>query len=86
MLLLIILASFSVQAQVKERFALFTDRDVYVSGETLLIKLMAPLAETSSVVHLDLISHDGKRITGLSQQLIDKQANGVVFLPDSLYS
>ena len=86
LLLLIILATFSVQAQVKERFALFTDRDVYVSGETLLIKLMASLADTAGIVHVDLISHDGKRITGLTQQLIDKQANGVVFLPDSLRS
>jgi len=86
LLLLILFVAYAGKAQVKESFRLYTDRDLYVSGETLLLKLFAPSTEKSGIVNVDLINHDGKLITGITKQIVDLQADGFIYLPDSLGS
>jgi len=84
--LLLLFAVFTVDAQEKESLNLFTDRDLYISGETLLLKVFAPASEQSGVVSIDLINRNGKKVTGVILEIIDRQADGFVYLPDSLSS
>jgi hypothetical protein len=72
------------KAQEKDGFGLFTDRDVYVSGETLLAQIYHPDNDQSKIVYLDLVNPFGKRVTGVSIEMKNNQANGILFLPDSL--
>jgi hypothetical protein len=84
--LLLLFVVFTSGAQVKENICLFTDRDLYVSGETLLLKVFAPESEQSGIVNIDLINRKGTKITGIILEIIDHQADGFVYLPDSLSS
>src|ERR1035437_3023137 len=84
--LLLLFLAFTVKAQDKESLNLFTDRDLYVSGETLMLKVFTPAAEHSGVVNVDLINRKGIKITGAILEIIDHQADGFIFLPDSLSS
>ena len=84
--ILLILILLSGNAQEKRGFGLFTDRDVYVSGETLLAKVYAPADNPSSIVYLDLVSPYGIRICGVSLQVSNNQADGFLQLPDSLHT
>ena len=74
------------KAQEKESFKLFTDRDLYASGETLLLKVFAPVNEQSGIVNIDLINNRGGKITGIIMEVIDHEADGYIYLPDSLSS
>ncbi|MCX6239822.1 MAG: hypothetical protein NTY07_20130 [Bacteroidia bacterium] len=74
------------KAQEREYFNLFTDRDLYISGETLLLKVFAPSDEQSGIVSVDLINTNGKIISGISKKIIDHQTDGFIDLPDSLSS
>lgn len=65
-------------------FGFFTDRDVYVSGETLLTKVFIPGETASKIVHVDLVNSVGKRIAGASMEISGDQADGFLHLPDSL--
>lgn len=85
-LLLLLFAVFSVNAQEKESLNLFTDRDLYVSGETLLLKVFAAASEQSGIVNVDLINRKGTKITGAILEISNHQADGFVYLPDSLSS
>lgn len=85
-LLLLFFVALTGKAQEKETFRLYTDRDIYISGETLLLKLFVPSTEKSGIVNVDLINHEGKIITGITKQIIDHQADGFIYLPDSLGS
>jgi hypothetical protein len=85
-LLFLIFGAITGKAQDKEHFSLFTDRDVYVSGETLLLKVFAPADDISGVVNVDLINSKGKIICGISKKILDHQADGFIDLPDSLSS
>jgi len=85
-ILLLLFASFIVKAQQKEILNLFTDRDLYISGETLLLKVFASSDEQSGIINIDLINRNGKRITGAILELINKQSDGFLYLPDSLSS
>ena len=60
-ILLLLNAALMVKAQEKEHFRLFTDRDLYISGETLLLKVFAPSEEQSGIVNIDMINHRGKK-------------------------
>ncbi|MCX6239829.1 MAG: hypothetical protein NTY07_20165, partial [Bacteroidia bacterium] len=60
-ILLLLFLAFSAKAQEKENLSLFTDRDLYVSGETLLLKVFTPVAEQSGIVNIDLINRGGKK-------------------------
>ena len=71
-------------AQEKKGFGLFTDRDAYVGGETLLAKIYHPADNSPKIVYLDLINPFGKRVSGASIEFRNGQANGFLLLPDSL--
>ena len=73
-------------AQENGDFGLYTDRDVYVSGETLLLKAFATSNEQTGIVNIDLINNKGKTITWITLEIINHQANGYFYLPDSLSS
>ena len=85
-LLALLFAIFTVKAQEKESLNLYTDRDLYVSGETLLLKVFTPASEQSGIVNIDLMNRKGKKITGVILEIINHQADGFVYLPDSLSS
>ena len=82
----LLLLTLSGRSQEKENFNLFTDRDVYVSGETLLLKVYSPSSERSKVVSVDLINIVGEKITGIILETNNNQSNGTIYLPDSLSS
>jgi hypothetical protein len=85
-ILLLLLVAFTVKAQERENLMLFTDRDLFASGETILLKVFTPADEQSGIVNIDLINHGGKKITGIILEIIDHQADGFINLPDSLSS
>lgn len=72
--------------QEKSGFGFYTDRDVYVSGETLLAKIYTPEVNPSRIVYLDLVNQYSTRITGVSLEIKNNQADGFLHLPDSLSS
>lgn len=71
-------------AQEKDHLSLFTDREVYTSGETVLFQVFTPNGEESVVLQLSLINTQGKIINRVSRKIQNGQANGFVYLPDSL--
>lgn len=73
-------------SQEKSGFGFFTDRDVFVSGETLLVKIYTPEGNPSRIIYLDLINPFNRRITGVSLEITNNQADGFLQLPDSLSS
>jgi len=85
-ILLLLFTVFTVKAQQTQSLNLFTDRDLYISGETLLLKVFAPRTEKSAIVNIDLINRKGKKITGAILEIASHQADGFVNLPDSLSS
>ena len=72
------------KAQEKNQFALFTDRDLYTSGESLLFKVFVPSNELSGIIHIDLVNAKGKIISGVARKIVGHEADGFVELPDSL--
>ncbi len=70
--------------QAKKGFALYTDRDVYVGGETLLAQINHPSDNLSKIVYLDLVNPFGNRVTGISTEIRNGKASGFLVLPDSL--
>ena len=76
----------SVKAQQKECFHLFTDQDIYASGETMLLKIFLSSEEDSGIMHLDLMNLTGKKIRGVNLKIRNHQADGFIDLPDSLGS
>jgi hypothetical protein len=83
---LFLLCALNGKAQQKECFYLFTDRDIYASGETMLLKIFLPPEEASGIMHLDLMNLTGKRIQGVNLKIRNHQADGFIDLPDSLGS
>jgi len=84
--ILLILVILTGNAQETQGFGLFTDRDVYVSGETLLAKVYTPADNPSRIVYLDIVNPYGTRICGVSLQVSNNQSDGFLQLPDSLHS
>jgi hypothetical protein len=76
----------SAKAQKGPVFSFYTDRDEYVSGETLLAKIYTPSENASRIVYLDLVNQYGTRISGVSPEIKNNQADGFFQLPDSLSS
>jgi hypothetical protein len=72
------------KAQEKELPLLFTDRDFYTSGETILFNILAPVGDSSRVIKIDLINTNGRIIAGVSKNLKKDQASGYLYLADSL--
>lgn len=86
--LIMFLFSISVtgNSQQKSTYGLYTDRDVYVSGETLMTKIFMPEGIPSQIVCLDLVNQSGTRITGASLAIRANEAEGYLYLPDTLSS
>ena len=72
--------------QQKPTYGFYTDREVYVSGETLMAKIFLPEGTASRIVCLDLVNQFGIRITGVSLAILNNEAQGYLQLPDSLSS
>ena len=85
-LLLMIVVCISGYAQKESGPAIYTDRNTYVGGETLLAKIFVPETNSSRIIYLDLVNQFSTRITGASLEIRNKQANGYLQLPDSLSS
>ena len=76
----------SAKAQEEKGITLLTDRDLYISGETLLLKVFVPSSRYSGIISIDLINQSGKKITGIIKEIRNQQADGFIVLPDSLSS
>jgi hypothetical protein len=74
------------KAQAQKIYHLCTDRDMYVSGETLLAKIFLPEGVPSRIMWLDLVNEKGSRVTGVSLEIAGSEAEGYLQLPDSLSS
>ena len=85
-LLLFLLFVVSAKAQEEKGITLFTDRDLYISGETLLLKVFVPSTEESGTISIDLINNAGKKITGIIKEVKNQEADGFILLPDSCSS
>jgi len=83
-LIFLIVSTISGNAQIKKGLGLFTDRDVYASGETLLAKIYDGTDNPSRIAYVDLVNQSGMRISGISVEMINDEANGFLQLPDSL--
>jgi hypothetical protein len=83
-IVLLIFFAFGVKAQVKEHFNLFTDRDFYTSGETILFNVFVPDNESSEIIKIDLINSQGKIITEVNKKIKEHRADGFLYLTDSL--
>lgn len=84
--LFLLVVAMTGNTQEKAGFGIYTDRDVYVSGETLFAKIFTPEGNPARIVYLDLVNHYGVRVTGVSLEIKRNQANGFIQLPDSLGS
>jgi hypothetical protein len=73
-------------AQKIEHFSLFTDRDVYSSGETILFHVYLPSGEGSSLINVNLLNTNGKIISSVNKKIANDQINGFIYIPDSLKS
>ena len=82
----LLFVSFFGKAQKQADYGLYTDRDIYASGETLLLKVFAPSNAQNRIVNIDLINSKGEKITKIAMLLIDNQSDGYIYLPDSLSS
>lgn len=82
----LIILSLSGRTQTKSFYGLYSDRDIYVSGETLLAKIYLPDGIPSRIISLDLVNQNGIRINGVSLAIRDNEAEGYLQLPDSLSS
>ncbi len=83
-LILLVLASIILKAQQIIPLSVSSDRDVYVSGEIMLVKVFIPINDQSKVNYLDLLNLQGKRVSGAILKINNHQADGFLQLPDSL--
>ncbi len=84
--LFLIVIAMTGNSQEKSGFGFYTDRDVYVSGETLFAKIFTPVGNPARIVYLDLVNPHGTRVAGVSLEIKSNQADGFLLLPDSLGS
>jgi len=83
-LVLLLFIAFVGKAQNNTDIGLITDRDIYVSGENILFRIFLPIAENSGVVDVALSDTNGRIISEVIKKTADSQANGFLYLPDSL--
>ncbi len=84
--ILMLLVALGGKSQTKEGFALFTDRDLYTSGENILVKIYAPSVEPAGIINVDLFNQYGHLISAISLEMLNHQANGFIHLQDTLSS
>lgn len=82
--ILLSLLVFTLRAQQNLPLSVFSDRDTYVSGETMLVKVFAPANDQSKINYLDILNQRGERVSGSILEINNHQADGYLFLPDSL--
>lgn len=61
-----------------------TDRDVYVSGDKIMIQVLMPSESTSTTVSVALSGHSGPPVCGVKLRVEHHRAHGTLQLPDSL--
>lgn len=71
-------------AQQNTYIRLFTDRDIYSSGETVLCKIYLSSQDVSSILHVELINPGGVSISNSNLSVSGGQSDGYIILPDSL--
>lgn len=77
---------------IEERLLLHTDRQLYITGETIWFKIYAfsaqqsKLSDFSKVANLELISHEGNAISRVKVELEKGIGEGAIELPDALRS
>ena len=84
--ILLLLVAFSGKCQERVGFGLFTDQDVYASGETILVKIFAPSDEQPGTVMVDLFNCKGKQVADALLEMRTRQADGFINLSDTLSS
>jgi hypothetical protein len=84
--LFLIVIAITGNSQEKSGFGFYTDRDVYVSGETMFAKIFSPEGNPARIIYLDLVNKYGTRVCGVSLEIRNNQADGFLQLPDSLGS
>lgn len=82
-IVLVILCIFSFSAKADE-LTMFSDRDVYVSGEKILIDVFIPENSASKVVYVGLTSFSGDIISETKLLINNNQSNGYINIPDSV--
>ncbi len=82
--LFLILTSFLVHAETKNESWMVTDRDIYVSGETLLSKVYVPQNQEFQMLCLSLSASNGTVVASVKLGIDDHQADGGLYIPDSL--
>ncbi|MGE5394831.1 MAG: hypothetical protein ACM3P1_08800 [Candidatus Saccharibacteria bacterium] len=61
-----------------------TDRDVYVSGDKIMVNAFISNESNSKTVYVDLCSFSGNHITGAKLMVENHRAQGTIQIPDSL--
>lgn len=82
--LLVILVALLGKAQEKECFGLYTDRDLYTSGENILVRVIAPSDESDGILKVDLFNSKGDMIVSVPLKMTFHQADGFISLHDTL--
>ncbi len=83
-MIILLFVAIAGKSQENGTLSLFSDRDTYTSGETLLFKVFTDSKNQSGVVHLSLINARGKTITEVNKKITQYQADGFIYIPDSL--
>lgn len=83
LLILVILwnISFPVKA---DNLTMFSDRDVYVSGEKMLVNVFVPENSASKVVYIGLSSFSGVVISETKLSINNNESYGYLNIPDSV--
>lgn len=61
-----------------------TDRDVYVSGDKIMVNVFVSSESDSRIVYIDLCGFSGKHIAGAKLIVENHRAEGTIQIPDSL--
>lgn len=84
--LTLIYTSFLLTVMALENDTLYciTDRDVYVSGDKIMVNAFVSSESNARTVYLDLCSFSGNHIVGAKLLVENNRASGTIQIPDSL--
>lgn len=71
-------------AKVADRLICLVDRDVYASGDQILVSLFVPVESDSRIVYVDLAGFSGNHISGVKLLIENHRAEGYLTIPDSV--
>lgn len=83
-ILLLLFLFTGAKAQGNRYLSLFTDRELYISGENILFKIFAPENEQSRIVRVKLINTNRKILSEVIKKMSNHQADGFIQIPDSI--